>query len=74
MTILDLIACTALEPRAAIQAADIERSANQAVQCWCETERVAIEQVSKICALYLAPANEATQIGQLLGNASKKGK
>lgn len=65
LTILDLIACTALEPRAAIQAADIERSANQAVQCWCETERVAIEQVSKICALYLAPANEATQIGQL---------
>jgi superfamily II DNA or RNA helicase len=67
-TILDLIACTESEPRAAIQAADIEKLANQAVRAWCDVEKISIDRVSKVCGLYLAPANEATQISQLLVN------
>jgi superfamily II DNA or RNA helicase len=67
-TILDLIACTELEPLAAIQAADIERLANQAVHAWCDAEKILVDQVSKVCGLYLAPVNEATQISQLLVN------
>jgi Helicase conserved C-terminal domain len=65
-TLLDLIACTESEPRAAIQAADIEKLANQAVRAWCDVERISIDQVRKVCGLYLAPVNEATQIRQLL--------
>lgn len=71
-TPLDLIACTESEPRAAIQAADIEKLANQAVRSWCTVERIAIDQVSKICALYLAPINEATHVRQLLVDISSQ--
>jgi superfamily II DNA or RNA helicase len=46
-TILDLIACTESEPRAAIQAVDIERLANQAVCAWCEAEKIQSIKLAK---------------------------
>lgn len=67
---LDLIACTESEPLAANQAADIEKLANQAVRIWCDVENVPTDQVSKICGLYLAPINEATQVRRLLVDIS----
>lgn len=63
---LDLIACTESEPLAAIQAADIEKLANRVVCLRCDLENIPIDQVSKICCLYLALSNEATQVHRLL--------
>lgn len=63
---LDLIACTESEPLATIQAADIEKLANQAVRAWCNVENIPVDRVSKICGLYLTPINEAIQIRRLL--------
>jgi hypothetical protein len=66
LTILDMIACQESEPRAMIKPAEIEHQANTAVQFWCAQEMVLIEQVLKVCALYLVPKNQQEQFTQIL--------
>lgn len=64
--ILDLIASTKLEPRAIVQAANIEELANQVAGIWCEENNISIDKVSKICGLYLSPLNTSMNISDLL--------
>jgi len=66
---LNLITCTESEPRAAIQAAEIEKLANQAARVWCDVEEIPVDQVSKICGLYLVPFNRTTEIRKLMVDA-----
>ncbi|MEH1840000.1 MAG: helicase-related protein [Nostoc sp.] len=66
LAILDLIACIESELCAAIQAAEIEKIANQAARAWCDFENISIDQVSKICGLYLVPIDKTAEINRLL--------
>lgn len=66
IAILDLIACIESEPCAAIQAAEIEKIANQAARAWCDLENISVDQVSKICSLYLVPIDKIAKINRLL--------
>ena len=66
LAILDLIACIESDPCAAIQAAEIEKIANQAARAWCDFENISVDQVSKICGLYLVPIDKTAEINRLL--------
>ncbi|MGV0028699.1 C-terminal helicase domain-containing protein [Phormidesmis priestleyi] len=55
LELFDLLSCAKTEPTVLIPTAKVEHSANEAAQFWCDRENIPIEQVSKICALYLAP-------------------
>ncbi|ALF54071.1 hypothetical protein ACX27_16445 [Nostoc piscinale CENA21] len=70
LAFLDLIACIESEPCAAIQAAEIEKIANQAARAWCDFENISVDQVSKICGLYLVPRDKTAEINRLLDDIS----
>lgn len=58
LSILDLIQCSANEPRAFVKPADIEHLANEVAQAWCARNKVPLDQAQKICALYLIPKDD----------------
>lgn len=66
LDMLDIIACSESELRAMVNPADIESIVNRAIQIWCDQKLISIDQVSKICALYLVPINEAETIASIL--------
>jgi len=63
---LDFIACDVNTSIATVGADRIEHFANRAVQEWCEARNVPREEAVKVCSLYMAPADEATQPEKLL--------
>ena len=65
LELLDLIACSETEPRAVVPPETIERIANRVTQAWCVAENIPIEQVRKICALYLMPASQNRELENL---------
>lgn len=48
LAMLELITCTESEPRAAIQAAEIEKLANQTARAWCDVENVALAGLTQV--------------------------
>ncbi|NJM05242.1 DEAD/DEAH box helicase family protein [Candidatus Gracilibacteria bacterium] len=73
---LDMIACGEQEAKVAVKPKTIEHHANQAAEAWCAQEGAQLDEVSKVCALYLAPRSEATRVVDLLtpDKEDKKGK
>lgn len=69
---LNLLACDEDLPKAMVSGFDIEKSANLAVQRWCEHKKFNIEDVSKTCVIYLVPSDEATQISNLVDSMGQK--
>ncbi len=63
---VNLIGCEENEPLATVGADRIEHLANLAVQEWCKQNNKPLEEVSKVCALYLVPSAEASQVNELL--------
>lgn len=74
MEILDMIACGITEDKAMVKPQTIESLANLAVQEWCASKEILINKVQKVCAMYLAPTNAATQVKDLLRQYEDKKK
>ncbi len=56
--ILDHIACQEGTPTAIIDADLVERWSDACIQAWCHLQKVAPDQVIRICAMYLQPKRE----------------
>jgi superfamily II DNA or RNA helicase len=66
LDILDIIACSESEAQAMVNPAYVERIVNRTAQIWCEHKDIPIDQVNKICALYLVPVQEEETIATIL--------
>lgn len=58
LTLLNLIACKAGTPRAMVGVAEIEREAAKALGIWCKDRAVEVDEVERICTLYLKPQDD----------------
>jgi ATP-dependent helicase YprA (DUF1998 family) len=64
--VLDLLRCEPSEEYAPVMPAEIEQTANRAVQVWCAEHGVELGHAKKICAVYLQPLSEVPVHHQLL--------
>jgi superfamily II DNA or RNA helicase len=71
LEVLDMLACDDSEPRAAIPAEAIEHFANKAVQAWCVSENVELEDVEKVCAICLVPHGRADEVANIFKNIQR---
>ncbi len=53
--LLDLIACLPTTPTAPMKASFVEQLANRVTRKWCKDQNANMEEVRKICSLYLPP-------------------
>jgi hypothetical protein len=66
LKLLDLIECQESTPTAAVEPTLIERAGNACVRAWCEMTKVASEEVTRICTLYLT-SKERDDLEALFG-------
>lgn len=61
LTLLNLIACKAGTPRAWVGIAEIEREAAKAIAIWCKDHAIEVDEVERICTLYLKPREDTPE-------------
>ena len=52
---VDLIACEPTEKVALVSGSEVEHWANLAVRAWCDSNGLEIDDVRKVCSMYLQP-------------------
>lgn len=60
LTLLNLIACRADTPRAMVGVEEIEREAGKAIDAWCNNRSVDVNEVERVCTLYLNPQDDTS--------------
>ena len=65
LEVLELLSCKKTEPTAEVNPAVIEFKENQATRKWCKEQNIQIEEVKKICTLYLTPKSSKRGIKYL---------
>lgn len=58
LALLNLIACKAETPRAMVGAVEIEQEAAKAIEVWCTIHGVELDEVERVCTLYLRPKSD----------------
>jgi hypothetical protein len=66
LQVLDLLSCPEDEPRAEVLEAKVERLANYAVRRWCEVSKANLQEIRKICAIYLLPNDAPGDLADVL--------
>ncbi|RZK32008.1 MAG: hypothetical protein EOO63_02655 [Hymenobacter sp.] len=72
LELLDWLACSGAEPKAPVAAISVEQAANEAVQHWCQKNKVDLATVSKLSAVYLLPKRAKTTSAKQLFAAVQK--
>lgn len=69
---LDLLECDETEEKASISIDKIESEALKAVEAWRVGKEFSIDDITRICGLYLTPTQEANKVKNIFGNLNRK--
>jgi hypothetical protein len=66
--VLNKIACEENTPTAHVDYEEVEALTNTAIESWCYKHQVSLDEVERICSLYLKPEKEKDDLTELLAN------